>query len=192
MPTPPPPPPLPPPPVWHPLPSTDQVASLPTLTSKEFPSETSSCSSSTQSEESYTNRLSPPSPVCPSAGMCNGHGVYAPLTQSSTMSRQEKRSMKRQRSRQSELQFPLVPGGGVDSMPSLQQLMKGNKDMSVGTIRATAVTGHALVCQFSSSTGSLEVDAAGLVQEQFIKPAGRNSAWILVGPDEIPPLVYQV
>ncbi|MED6270540.1 hypothetical protein CHARACLAT_011431, partial [Characodon lateralis] len=24
-----------------------------------------------------------------------------------------------------------------------------------------------------------EVDAAGLVQEQFIKPAGRNSAWIL-------------
>ncbi|MEQ2299285.1 hypothetical protein AMECASPLE_013720, partial [Ameca splendens] len=139
---PPPPPPLPPPPVWHPLPSTDQVASLPTLTSKEFPSETSSCSSSTQSEESYTNRLSPPSPVCPSAGMCNGHGVYAPLTQSSTMSRQEKRSMKRQRSRQSELQFPLVPGGGVDSLPSLQQLMKGNKDMSVGTIRATAVTGH--------------------------------------------------
>ncbi|XP_047230471.1 SUN domain-containing ossification factor isoform X2 [Girardinichthys multiradiatus] len=142
MPPPPPPPPLPPPPVWHPLPSTDQVASLPTLTSKEFPSETSSCSSSTQSEESYTNRLSPPSPVCPSASMCNGHGVYAPLTQSSTMSRQEKRSMKRQRSRQSELQFPLVPGGGVDSLPSLQQLMKGNKDMSVGTIRATAVTGH--------------------------------------------------
>ncbi|KAM4739280.1 SUN domain-containing ossification factor isoform 2-T2 [Anableps anableps] len=140
-PPPPPPPPLPPPPVSRPLPSTDQVASLPTLTSKEF-SETSSCSSSTYSEESYTSRLPPPSPICPSAGMCNGHSLSFPLTQPSAKSRQEKRSMKRRKSRQTELQFPPVPGGGVDSLPSLQQLMKGNKEMSVGSIRVTPVPGH--------------------------------------------------
>ncbi|XP_014875970.1 SUN domain-containing ossification factor isoform X2 [Poecilia latipinna] len=142
-PPPPPPPPLPvPPPVSHPLPSADQVSSLPTVTSKEFPSETSSCSSSTHSEESYTSRLPPPPPICPSAGMCNGHGLSFPLTQPPAKSRQEKRSLKRRKSRQTELQFPPVPGGGVDSLPSLQQLMKGNKEMSVGTIRVTAVTGH--------------------------------------------------
>uniref|UniRef100_A0A087YAZ0 SUN domain containing ossification factor n=1 Tax=Poecilia formosa TaxID=48698 RepID=A0A087YAZ0_POEFO len=126
----------------HPLPSADQVSSLPTVTSKEFPSETSSCSSSTHSEESYTSRLPPPPPICPSAGMCNGHGLSFPLTQPPAKSRQEKRSLKRRKSRQTELQFPPVPGGGVDSLPSLQQLMKGNKEMSVGTIRVTAVTGH--------------------------------------------------
>ncbi|XP_014847976.1 PREDICTED: SUN domain-containing ossification factor-like isoform X2 [Poecilia mexicana] len=142
-PPPPPPPPLPlPPPVSHPLPSADQVSSLPTVTSKEFPSETSSCSSSTHSEESYTSRLPPPPPICPSAGMYNGHGLSFPLTQPPAKSRQEKRSLKRRKSRQTELQFPPVPGGGVDSLPSLHQLMKGNKEMSVGTIRVTAVTGH--------------------------------------------------
>uniref|UniRef100_A0A3B3WG96 SUN domain containing ossification factor n=1 Tax=Poecilia mexicana TaxID=48701 RepID=A0A3B3WG96_9TELE len=126
----------------HPLPSADQVSSLPTVTSKEFPSETSSCSSSTHSEESYTSRLPPPPPICPSAGMYNGHGLSFPLTQPPAKSRQEKRSLKRRKSRQTELQFPPVPGGGVDSLPSLHQLMKGNKEMSVGTIRVTAVTGH--------------------------------------------------
>lgn len=144
-PPPPPPPPLPPPPaptVSHPLPSTDLVVSLPPLTSKELPSETSSCSSSTHSEESYASRLPPPSPICPSAGLCNGHGLSFPLPQPPTKSRQEKRSMKRRKSRQTELQFPPVPAGGVGSLPSLQQLMKGNEKMSVGTIRVTAVTGH--------------------------------------------------
>ncbi|XP_039983956.1 SUN domain-containing ossification factor isoform X2 [Xiphias gladius] len=141
LPPPPPPPPLPPPPL-PPPPSTDEVSSLPTCTSKEFPSETSSCSSSTHSEESYTSRLPPPSPTFPSAGLCNGHSLSFPLQHAPTKSRQEKRSMKRRKSRQTELQFPHMPGGGVGSLPSLQQLMKGNKEISVGTIGVTAVTGH--------------------------------------------------
>uniref|UniRef100_A0A3Q0SB96 SUN domain containing ossification factor n=1 Tax=Amphilophus citrinellus TaxID=61819 RepID=A0A3Q0SB96_AMPCI len=118
---------------------------LPPSTSKEFPSfpsETSSCSSSTHSEESYTSRLAPPSPIFPAAGMCNGHGLSFPLSQPPAKSRQEKRSMKRRKSRQTELQFPHMPGGSVGSLPSLQQLMKGNKEISVGTIGVTAVTGH--------------------------------------------------
>uniref|UniRef100_A0A8P4K5I2 SUN domain-containing ossification factor n=1 Tax=Dicentrarchus labrax TaxID=13489 RepID=A0A8P4K5I2_DICLA len=109
----PPPPPPPPPPLPLPLlPSAEEVSSLPTCTSKEFPSETSSCSSSTHSEESYTSRLPPPSPIFASTGLCNGH---------------------------ESLPFPLQH---VASLPSLQQLMKGNKEISVGTIGVTAVTGH--------------------------------------------------
>uniref|UniRef100_A0A3B4Y699 SUN domain containing ossification factor n=1 Tax=Seriola lalandi dorsalis TaxID=1841481 RepID=A0A3B4Y699_SERLL len=115
---------------------------LPTCTSKEFPSETSSCSSSTHSEESYTSRLPPPSPTFPTAGLCNGHSLSFPLQQSPAKSRHEKRSVKRRKSRQTELQFPHMPAGGVATLPSLQQLMKGNKEISVGTIRVTAVTGH--------------------------------------------------
>uniref|UniRef100_A0A8P4GBV0 SUN domain containing ossification factor n=1 Tax=Dicentrarchus labrax TaxID=13489 RepID=A0A8P4GBV0_DICLA len=140
----PPPPPPPPPPLPLPLlPSAEEVSSLPTCTSKEFPSETSSCSSSTHSEESYTSRLPPPSPIFASTGLCNGHeSLPFPLQQPPTMSRQEKRSMKRRKSRQTELQFPTMPKGSVASLPSLQQLMKGNKEISVGTIGVTAVTGH--------------------------------------------------
>ncbi|XP_008275649.1 SUN domain-containing ossification factor isoform X2 [Stegastes partitus] len=145
----PPPPPLPLPPPPPPLPallppplSTEEALSLPTCTSKEATPETTSCSSSTHSEESYTSRLPPPSPIFPSAGMCNGHGLSFPLSQPPTKSRQEKRSMKRRKSRQTELQFPHMPGGSVGALPSLQQLMKGNKEMSVGTIGVTAVTGH--------------------------------------------------
>uniref|UniRef100_A0A8P4KFZ4 SUN domain-containing ossification factor n=1 Tax=Dicentrarchus labrax TaxID=13489 RepID=A0A8P4KFZ4_DICLA len=123
--------------------SQSEVSSLPTCTSKEFPSETSSCSSSTHSEESYTSRLPPPSPIFASTGLCNGHeSLPFPLQQPPTMSRQEKRSMKRRKSRQTELQFPTMPKGSVASLPSLQQLMKGNKEISVGTIGVTAVTGH--------------------------------------------------
>uniref|UniRef100_A0A3Q3LUW4 SUN domain-containing ossification factor n=1 Tax=Labrus bergylta TaxID=56723 RepID=A0A3Q3LUW4_9LABR len=116
-------------------PEKKQIPSLP-------PSETSSCSSSTHSEESYTSRLPPPSPSFPSAGLCNGHPL--PLQQQTPLnkSRQEKRSMKRRKSRQTELQFPSVTGGRVESLPSLQQLMKGNKEINVGTIGVTAVTGH--------------------------------------------------
>ncbi|XP_070410159.1 SUN domain-containing ossification factor isoform X2 [Nothobranchius furzeri] len=137
----PPPPPLlpPPPPPPPPLPSVDQVSSLPSCSSKEVPSETSSCSSSTHSEESYTSRLPPPSPIYPSADMCNGHGLSFPLAKS----RQEKRWTKRRKSRQTELQFPHEPGGGVGSLPSLQELMKGNKELNVRTIGVTAVPGHA-------------------------------------------------
>ncbi|XP_037829946.1 SUN domain-containing ossification factor isoform X2 [Kryptolebias marmoratus] len=135
----PPPPPLPLPP---PLPAPNEVSPLPPCSSKEVPSETSSCSSSTHSEESYTSRLPPPSPIFPLASMCNGHGLSFPLSQPPAKSRQEKRSMKRRKSRQTELQFPHEPGGGISSLPSLQQLMKGNKEISVGTIGVTAITGH--------------------------------------------------
>uniref|UniRef100_A0A673CAA0 SUN domain-containing ossification factor n=1 Tax=Sphaeramia orbicularis TaxID=375764 RepID=A0A673CAA0_9TELE len=111
-------------------------------TTKETPAETSSSSSSTHSEESYTSRLSPPSPILPSIGLCNGHSLNFPLSQPPAKSRQEKRSVKRRKSRQTELQFPPMPGGGVSSLPSLQHLIKGNKEISVGTIGVTAVTGH--------------------------------------------------
>ncbi|CAN9500638.1 unnamed protein product [Ophioblennius macclurei] len=154
-PTPPPPPPPLPPPTPPPLPSTavplppppsteeEEVPSLPTFAPKELsPPDTTSCSSSTHSEESYTSRLPPPSPVFPSASMCNGHGLPFPLSQPPAKSRQEKRSVKRRKSRQTELHFPHMPPGGVTTLPSLQQLMKGNKEMSVGTIGVTAVTGH--------------------------------------------------
>ncbi|XP_042271710.1 SUN domain-containing ossification factor isoform X1 [Thunnus maccoyii] len=146
-PPPPPPPPLPPPPPptpppLPPPPSVEEVSLLPTCTSRELPSETSSCSSSTHSEESYTSRLPPPSPIFPSAGLCNGHALAFPLQQPPVKSCQEKRSVKRRKSRQTELQFPHMPGGSVGSLPSLQQLMKGNKEISVGTIGVTAVTGH--------------------------------------------------
>uniref|UniRef100_A0A667YZE4 SUN domain-containing ossification factor n=1 Tax=Myripristis murdjan TaxID=586833 RepID=A0A667YZE4_9TELE len=119
-----------------------EVSSLSSFSSKECPSETSSCSSSTHSEESYTSRLPPPSPIFSSSGLCNGHALSLALHQPPAKSRQEKRSVKRRKSRQAELQFPSVPGGGVGSLPSLQQLMKGNKEISVGTIGVTAVTGH--------------------------------------------------
>ncbi|XP_070687766.1 SUN domain-containing ossification factor isoform X2 [Pempheris klunzingeri] len=142
-PPPPPPPPLPPPPPPLPPPSsTEEVSSLPTCISKELPSETSSCGSSTHSEESYTSRLPPPSPIFPPTGLCNGHGLPFPLQHPPTKFRQEKRSMKRRKSRQTELQFPAMSKGGVGSLPSLQQLMKGNKEINVGTIGVTAVTGH--------------------------------------------------
>ncbi|KAF3835069.1 hypothetical protein F7725_027627 [Dissostichus mawsoni] len=128
----PPPPPPPPPPSLPPPPSSsaEEASSLPTCTS----SETSSCSSSTHSEESYTSRLPPPSPIRSSTDLCNGHSLPFSLQQSPTKSRQEKRSMKRRKSRQMELQFPALRGGSVGSLPSLQQLMKGNKEISVGTI----------------------------------------------------------
>ncbi|XP_034440141.1 SUN domain-containing ossification factor isoform X4 [Hippoglossus hippoglossus] len=144
----PPPPPLPPllpppPPPVPPPPFTKEVSSLPTCASKELLSETSSCCSSIHSEESYTSCLPPPSPTPTSDRLCNGHGLSIPLQQPPTKSRQEKRSVKRRKSRQTELQFPhVMTGDSVASLPSLQQLMKGNKEISVGTIGVTAVTGH--------------------------------------------------
>ncbi|KAM3876091.1 SUN domain-containing ossification factor [Diretmus argenteus] len=138
LPPPPSPPPLPPPPLH---PSVEEVL-LFSSCAKEFPLETSSCGSSTHSEESYISRLPPASPILSSSGLCNGHAMPLPPHQPPSRSRQEKRSLKRRKSRQVELQFPAVPGGGVGSLPSLQQLMKGNKEISVGTIGMTAVTGH--------------------------------------------------
>ncbi|XP_072245978.1 SUN domain-containing ossification factor isoform X2 [Leuresthes tenuis] len=138
----PPPLPLAPPPPPPPLPSAVEMSSLPTYTLKELPSETSSCSSSTHSEESYTSRLPPPSPIFPSSGMCNGHGLSFTISQPPAKSRQEKRSTKRRKSRQTELQLPHMSGESVGSLPSLQQLMKGNKEMSVGAIGVTTMNGH--------------------------------------------------
>uniref|UniRef100_A0A671V2U7 SUN domain-containing ossification factor n=1 Tax=Sparus aurata TaxID=8175 RepID=A0A671V2U7_SPAAU len=112
------------------------------LCNKCLPSESSSCSSSTHSEESYTSRLPPPSPIYPSSGLCNGLSLPFHLQHPAAKSRQEKRSIKRRKSRQTELQFPAMTRGGVGSLPSLQQLMKGNKEISVGTIGVTAVNGH--------------------------------------------------
>uniref|UniRef100_A0A8C7YDT2 SUN domain containing ossification factor n=1 Tax=Oryzias sinensis TaxID=183150 RepID=A0A8C7YDT2_9TELE len=117
-----------------------EASLLPPCLQNEIPTETSSCSSSTHSEESYTSRLPPPSPTFPSAGLCNGHALPFPPSQPSAKSRQEKRSMKRRKSRQTDLQFPHMPGGGA--LPALQQFMKGNKDMSVGTIRVSTLSGH--------------------------------------------------
>ncbi|XP_075895361.1 SUN domain-containing ossification factor isoform X2 [Nelusetta ayraudi] len=138
------PPPLPSPPTPPPLPlpllplpaflpaSLEEAPPPPAYTVKESTSsETSSCCSS-YSEE---GPAPPPAPLFPrSVGLCNGHGLALPVQQIGAKTRQEKRSEKRRRSRQAELQFPTVP--------SLQQLMKGNKDISVGTIGVTAVTGH--------------------------------------------------
>ncbi|XP_036972039.1 SUN domain-containing ossification factor isoform X2 [Acanthopagrus latus] len=149
LPPPPPPPPpplplLPPPPSIPPPPPVipEELSSLSACSSKELPSESSSCSSSTHSEESYTSRLPPPSPIYPSSGLCNGLSLPFHLQHPPAKSRQEKRSIKRRKSRQTELQFPAMTRGGVGSLPSLQQLMKGNKEISVGTIGVTAVNGH--------------------------------------------------
>ncbi|CAL8256212.1 unnamed protein product [Merluccius merluccius] len=153
LPPPPPPPPLPPTPAAAPLPqhagvtsSVEEVTSSLTF-GPSPPAETGSCSSSTHSEESYASRLSPPSPSFSSSspGLCIGRALPFPGLHQLPASkpRQEKRSVKRRKSRQAELQFPSVPEGGAGSLPSrLQQLIKGNKDISVGTIGVTAVTGH--------------------------------------------------
>ncbi|XP_068175254.1 SUN domain-containing ossification factor isoform X2 [Antennarius striatus] len=147
--TPPPPPPPPPLPLMPPPPapnppssSLKEVSLLPTCTSKDFPLENSSSSSPTHSEEWYASCLPPPSQIVPFADLCNGHDVVFPQHQPLAKSRQEKRSMKRQKLPQTELQFPSIPGEGVGSLPSLQHLMKGNKQISVGTIGVTAVSGH--------------------------------------------------
>ncbi|XP_056132514.1 SUN domain-containing ossification factor isoform X2 [Lampris incognitus] len=150
LPPPPPPPtapaPPPPPPPLPPLlpPSVEEVLSpSSSCSSKELPLETSSCGSSTHSEELYSSHFPPSSPLLSSSGLCNGHTLPFALHQPSyAKSRQEKRSVKRRKSRQAELRFSSVPGRGVASLPSLQQLIKGNEEISVGTIGVTAVTGH--------------------------------------------------
>ncbi|KAL6107494.1 suco [Pungitius sinensis] len=138
LPVPPPPPPLPPASFPPPPPPPAEEASPPACPSKEFPSETSS--SSTHSEESYAGRLPPPSPVLPAPGLSNGHPL--PFLLQRPPVRPERRSVKRRKSRQTELRFPAMQGGGVASLPSLQQLMKGNEEMGVGAIGVTAVGGH--------------------------------------------------
>ncbi|XP_071201802.1 SUN domain-containing ossification factor isoform X4 [Salvelinus alpinus] len=107
-----------------------------------FPSESSSCSSSNHSEESYISRGHP---LSSPPGLCNGHAALPLPSYLTTLPLPpSKRSVKRRRSRQADLQFSSRQTGGaaVNSLHSLQQLIKGNKEISVGTIRATAVTGH--------------------------------------------------
>nr|XP_023860407.1 SUN domain-containing ossification factor [Salvelinus alpinus] len=107
-----------------------------------FPSESSSCSSSNHSEESYISRGHP---LSSPPGLCNGHAALPLPSYLTTLPLpSSKRSVKRRRSRQADLQFSSRQTGGaaVNSLHSLQQLIKGNKEISVGTIRATAVTGH--------------------------------------------------
>ncbi|XP_071005627.1 SUN domain-containing ossification factor-like isoform X3 [Oncorhynchus clarkii lewisi] len=124
------PPPPPPPPI------------LEDISCKELhvPSESSSGSSSTHSEESYISRGPPlSSPPC----MLNGHAALPVPLCLTSLPPSKKRSAKRQRSRQVELQLSSrQTGGAMNSLPSLQQLIKGNKKISVGTIGPTAVTGH--------------------------------------------------
>ncbi|XP_041695109.1 SUN domain-containing ossification factor isoform X2 [Coregonus clupeaformis] len=105
-----------------------------------FPSESSSCSSSTHSEESFISRGHP---LSSPPGLCNGHAAL-PLPSYLPSLPPSKRSVKRRQSRQADLQFSSRQTGGaaVNSLQSLQQLIKGNKEISVGTIGATAVTGH--------------------------------------------------
>uniref|UniRef100_A0A8C7GQ12 SUN domain-containing ossification factor n=1 Tax=Oncorhynchus kisutch TaxID=8019 RepID=A0A8C7GQ12_ONCKI len=99
-----------------------------------------SCFSSTHSEESY---ISHGPPLSSTPCMFNGHAaIPVPLCLPS-LPPSKKRSAKRQRSRQVELQLSSrQTGGAMNSLPSLQQLIKGNKKISVGTIGPTAVTGH--------------------------------------------------
>ncbi|XP_055778874.1 SUN domain-containing ossification factor-like isoform X5 [Salvelinus fontinalis] len=105
-----------------------------------FPSESSSGSSSTHSEESYISRGPPlSSPPC----VFNGHAALPVPLCLPSLPPSKKRSAKRQRSRQVELQLSSrQTGGAMNSLPSLQQLIKGNKEISVGTIGPSAVTGH--------------------------------------------------
>ncbi|CAF95200.1 unnamed protein product, partial [Tetraodon nigroviridis] len=129
QPLPPSPPPLPLPSPCPSLPPSVEEVSSP---SKESPSEPSS--SPVNSEESHTSGLALQTAAYMSASQCNGHGLTLSMQQLATMSRQEKRSLKRRKSRPAEMPFSAVP--------SLQQLIKGNKEISVGTIGVTAVTGH--------------------------------------------------
>ncbi|XP_029606775.1 SUN domain-containing ossification factor isoform X3 [Salmo trutta] len=105
-----------------------------------FPSESCSGSSSTHSEESYISRGPPlSSPPC----MFNGHAALPNPLCLPSLPPSKKRSAKRQRSRQVELRLSSrQTGGAVNSLPSLQQLIKENKEISVGTIGPTAITGH--------------------------------------------------
>ncbi|XP_010193419.1 PREDICTED: SUN domain-containing ossification factor [Mesitornis unicolor] len=90
------------------------------------PSEGSSETSS-QSEESYFCGIS----ACTS--LCNGQ---------TQKTKTEKRAIKRRRSKvsdQGKLIKTLIQTG---SMPSLHDIIKGNKDLTVGTLGVTTVSGH--------------------------------------------------
>uniref|UniRef100_A0A670XRE4 SUN domain containing ossification factor n=1 Tax=Pseudonaja textilis TaxID=8673 RepID=A0A670XRE4_PSETE len=94
---------------------------------KSLPSEGSSETSS-QSEESYFCGIS----AC--RGLCNGQ-----IQKTKT----EKRTLKRRRSKapeQQKLRKTIQTKTG--SLPSLHDIIKGNKDITMGTFGVTAVSGH--------------------------------------------------
>ncbi|XP_032082246.1 SUN domain-containing ossification factor isoform X2 [Thamnophis elegans] len=94
---------------------------------KSLPSEGSSETSS-QSEESYFCGIS----AC--RGLCNGQ---IPKTKT------EKRTLKRRRSKAPEQQKLIKTiQTKTGSLPSLHDIIKGNKDITVGTFGVTAVSGH--------------------------------------------------
>ncbi|XP_029140603.1 SUN domain-containing ossification factor [Protobothrops mucrosquamatus] len=94
---------------------------------KSPPSEGSSETSS-QSEESYFCGIS----AC--RGLCNGQ-----IQKTKT----EKRSLKRRRSKAPEQQKLIKRiQTKTGSLPSLHDIIKGNKDITVGTFGVTAVSGH--------------------------------------------------
>ncbi|XP_064189593.1 SUN domain-containing ossification factor isoform X2 [Anguilla rostrata] len=98
--------------------------------SSKDPTSEGSSEGSSHSDESYFCGIS----TC--SRLCNGHPP--PRT------RTEKRAIKRRRSKmleQGRYGGEALPGRAA-SMPTLEDLMKGNKDMSVGTFGVTAVTGH--------------------------------------------------
>ncbi|XP_044295355.1 SUN domain-containing ossification factor isoform X3 [Varanus komodoensis] len=92
------------------------------------PSEGSSETSS-QSEESYFCGIS----AC--TGLCNGQ-VQKTKT--------EKRALKRRRSKAPEQEklVKTLMQTKAGSLPSLHDIIKGNKDLTVGTLGVTAVSGH--------------------------------------------------
>ncbi|XP_026537599.1 SUN domain-containing ossification factor isoform X1 [Notechis scutatus] len=94
---------------------------------KSLPSEGSSETSS-QSEESYFCGIS----AC--RGLCNGQ-----IQKTKT----EKRTLKRRRSKAPEQQkLRKTMQTKTGSLPSLHDIIKGNKDITMGTFGVTAVSGH--------------------------------------------------
>ncbi|NXG64513.1 SUCO factor, partial [Hemiprocne comata] len=90
------------------------------------PSEGSSETSS-QSEESYFCGIS----ACTS--LCNGQ---------TQKTKTEKRAIKRRRSKDQGKLIKTLIQTKSGSMPSLRDIIKGNKDITVGTLGVTAVSGH--------------------------------------------------
>ncbi|KAL2089364.1 hypothetical protein ACEWY4_014052 [Coilia grayii] len=155
------------------LPSPD--AELSTGSSRDTAwSEISSEGSSTVSEREELNGIAwsyaPPVPPPPSSsstcvGLCNGghlphlhHPPQTPLPPPAR-SKAEKRSFKRRRSKQADLQqqqhswnsyahddmelLPMTIPVSSGALPTLEELIKGKQELGVGTFRAhTAVTGH--------------------------------------------------
>lgn len=100
------------------------------MSSSKDPTSEGSSEGSSQSDESYFCGIS----TC--TRLCNG--LPPPKTKT------EKRAFKRRRSKMLEQGKFMgdVPPVQTSTMPTLEDLMKGNKEMSMGNFGVTAVTGH--------------------------------------------------